>query len=55
MAKRKEINFDCTVAEFARQIKIPLWKMMEIGRYYAGRHNKKLIDLIEEIRDGWVE
>ncbi len=32
--QKEPIYFDCTLAKFAEQLDVPLWKAMEFGKYF---------------------
>lgn len=35
--QNEPINYSCTTAKFAEQINVPLWKVMECGKYFSSR------------------
>jgi len=46
----KEITYNCTVAKMAEQLNIPLWKAMEMGKYFRACYREKIKRVeIEEI------
>lgn len=37
-----KINHNCTTAKMAEQLDIPLWKVMELGKYFEKRFKRKM-------------
>ena len=38
----KEITYNCTVAKMAEQLDIPLWKAMEMGKYFRACYRERI-------------
>ena len=38
---QKKLNYNCTTWQMAEQLELPLWKVMEIGKFFKLRHSEK--------------
>lgn len=59
MTKEKEepkepIYYDCTLAKFAEQLDIPLWKAMAFGKYFSGQKKVLDFDKVYDVLDATI-
>ena len=51
---KEPIYYDCTLAKFAEQLDIPLWKAMAFGKYFSGQKRVLDFDKVYDILDATI-
>lgn len=52
---KKHLYYNCTTAEMARQLDVPLWKAMEFGKYFKKKGKTVKLSLEEIYQQIWFE